>query len=650
MDEPHADVSLLRKASFTFWLLGALMLLAALLVGFALFGPNPLIVISKATTHITTPLDANGLPDYAAVLLADGRQGVTPENNGAVPFLMAMWPGEKESDDDEYSEGYTAEDTKLLCKELGLPGIPPIELRVTPLHSDKNRLAVLRLLRERLPEPANLSPVETEKELTEADLNGKGFGSMEMGGYGRMGLMTDEEFFTLPEEEAALDGRVINFLDDCEPVRRVWTAEELPFLAEWLEANNGALDLIVEGAERSGWHLPEPGLLHGGSGAAVGCISFDNIQQLRSAARRLTTRGCFYQGKGQQDKSKQDALAILRLSHHTSRGPFYIDQLVAVAIGGIGLSAVDRIVADKAIPAKMLRSLLKEFDSIGPFSRVAYTVDRGERFFGLDSVVRSSTTNSLSAIGLPDELSVISCDWNPTLRALNNCQDAYVAAAKLPTWKGRRAALAQITATTVATQPPSTAREWFALLTASGRGKALASGMVDALVSNAKSVFHAEDRSLTRRQLTRLGIALAIHRAEQGAYPGSLAELVPHIMQKLPVDLFHKNPFVYRRTNDGYLLYSPGANGVDDGGSLSDMIWGSQKLKGIEVEEPEYDGGIASDWDENGEYIGGSMSDEGAEDIDDPLAKIPIGADDMSLRVPLPKPEPWPWEDGKQKP
>ncbi|HEX4415755.1 MAG TPA: hypothetical protein VH107_19140, partial [Lacipirellulaceae bacterium] len=62
---------------------------------------------------------------------------------------------------------------------------------------------------------------------------------------------------------------------------------------------------------------------------------------------------------------------------------------------------------------------------------------------------------------------------------------------------------------------------------------------------------------------------------------------------------------VYRRTNDGYLLYSIGDNGIDEGGSY-------EKLK--------YEGRSLNE-----------MSDEAKQAAN---AKIPSGADDLAIRMP----------------
>jgi hypothetical protein len=86
-------------------------------------------------------------------------------------------------------------------------------------------------------------------------------------------------------------------------------------------------------------------------------------------------------------------------------------------------------------------------------------------------------------------------------------------------------------------------------------------------------------------------------------------------VDKLPVDLYNGKPFVYKRDSSGYLLYSMGENGVDDGGSSQMM----RTLKGRPLNK--FD------------------SDE-AEEL---RLLIPASADDHSIRLPSPK-----WELPKQ--
>jgi hypothetical protein len=76
----------------------------------------------------------------------------------------------------------------------------------------------------------------------------------------------------------------------------------------------------------------------------------------------------------------------------------------------------------------------------------------------------------------------------------------------------------------------------------------------------------SEDTWAMRFDLDKLGFALAAYRAERGRFPAGLADLTPHYVVKVPEDLFNDSALHYRLEGKGYLLYSVGPNGKDDGG------------------------------------------------------------------------------------
>lgn len=82
------------------------------------------------------------------------------------------------------------------------------------------------------------------------------------------------------------------------------------------------------------------------------------------------------------------------------------------------------------------------------------------------------------------------------------------------------------------------------------------------------------------RDLARLALALGLHKSERGGYPDALEELAGYFPEGLPADPFTGKPFVYKRTDEGFLIYSLGADGKDDGGkpaktaaSFGDVVW-----------------------------------------------------------------------------
>lgn len=87
---------------------------------------------------------------------------------------------------------------------------------------------------------------------------------------------------------------------------------------------------------------------------------------------------------------------------------------------------------------------------------------------------------------------------------------------------------------------------------------------------------HTDDA--TRMQIggTRLNLALQLYRHEHGRFPDTLDQLVPGILPELPIDAMSGKPYGYRPLSPdedphgwGYVLYSFGADGQDDGGTLS---------------------------------------------------------------------------------
>ncbi len=73
-----------------------------------------------------------------------------------------------------------------------------------------------------------------------------------------------------------------------------------------------------------------------------------------------------------------------------------------------------------------------------------------------------------------------------------------------------------------------------------------------------------------RFDLVRLAFALAAYRADRGSFPAKLSELAPKYLAEVPRDIFTGADLHYTKNRNGYLLYSVGINGKDDGGKTYD--------------------------------------------------------------------------------
>ena len=75
---------------------------------------------------------------------------------------------------------------------------------------------------------------------------------------------------------------------------------------------------------------------------------------------------------------------------------------------------------------------------------------------------------------------------------------------------------------------------------------------------------------------TIIMLALEQYRAETGKYPESLQDLTPAVLVEIPSDPYSKKGFVYRKHSDdplgkGYVLYTIGADGIDNSGAFDSI-------------------------------------------------------------------------------
>jgi len=80
----------------------------------------------------------------------------------------------------------------------------------------------------------------------------------------------------------------------------------------------------------------------------------------------------------------------------------------------------------------------------------------------------------------------------------------------------------------------------------------------------------------TRRQLIVM-MALELYKRNHGELPAQLEALVPKFISAVPLDPFDDSggAFTYRREGEGYLLYSLGFDGKDDGGCNHEFGYGA---------------------------------------------------------------------------
>ncbi len=516
-----------------------------------LFWPEPPIVVAHDTTYISEPLRPNGLPDYEQYILEQSRKGITPDNNAGVLLWQALWPNELDPRDYE-----------SMRAELGLKEIPPASAALQPVYGDANKKRVLNWLRKQQGKVDEIDPYDWIGPATES----------------------------------------------------AWTSQQFPPLAEWVEANRRPLDLIVAASRRPRFYSPSPTMLaHEHILLLIALLP--DTQNMREAARGLNTRAMRHIGENRLNDAWSDLLAIHRLARLMAQGPTLVGQMVALSLSNEACHGTLVLLGNEHLTAELAREINKDLAGLPEFPGLTRSIDSWERLSALDVVLYTKMhgleTLSEKPPSGPDVSKWMTFDWNVTLRRVNYWYDRLVAATKLPTREVRKRVYAKFAADLSAgrervNKPIPLTVAFFSL---EQRSRMIGDVVAGIMMSTLDSA-DFEERSNTTLQLTRVAAALAVYRAERGHYPEKLDELIPGTPEKLPVDIYNAKPFLYQRLGKGFLLYSAGENGVDDGGSHQDSdIFQGQSLIELKNSDPE------------------KTQLQG---------QIPAGADDISIRVPRP--------------
>ena len=74
-------------------------------------------------------------------------------------------------------------------------------------------------------------------------------------------------------------------------------------------------------------------------------------------------------------------------------------------------------------------------------------------------------------------------------------------------------------------------------------------------------------QGMARMQVARTALAVERYRLATGQLPEDLSELVPSHLEEIPLDPFDGRPLRYKKRDGGYVVYSVGPDGTDDGGT-----------------------------------------------------------------------------------
>ena len=351
-----------------------------------------------------------------------------------------------------------------------------------------------------------------------------------------------------------------------------------PHIAAWLAANEKPLAVAVEASKRPEYYNPlvakKP---EKGPSSLIGVL-LPNVQKCREIANALTCRAMLRIQEGKLAEAWQDLLAVHRLGRLIARGGTLIETLVGIAINAVATTA-EIVYLDKAkLTSAQVRECLKDLQSLPPLPPMADKMDLGERFMYLDSLqmLRSSqiaragtrrprssnSNNSRTSTGPPASAPATS---GTTASARPCTQDSPRTSES--TRRDRRG-----------TQEPQEGRRQ---LPQSGPAARRQGDREDGRQSHHRRPHRPPDARRPQGARRRgplaefqnnlhVAFALAAYKLDEGRYPAKLDDLKPKYLAAIPGDVFSGKALIYKPDDKGFLLYSVGLNGKDDGGRWND--------------------------------------------------------------------------------
>lgn len=331
-------------------------------------------------------------------------------------------------------------------------------------------------------------------------------------------------------------------------------------VTQLLARHGTTLDLIRRAADRPGCRFVRDWTRAGFD------LLLPEVQSLRTAARLLALDARRQAAEGGGQAALADVVRIHRMATHIAEEPCLISGLVAMAIDALAIDTLAAVLPH--VSADDARAL--DDVALGDFLRASPSFQRqvlGEEAFGI-STFAGLATGSPHVAALAASDGTIGWEARPgsdPITILYRCFllpadfDAYRAYFKRFRWLADEAAALRAPYPEIR----RSAGEIERALAEPPRKGIVTSILTPALGSVLQTTFKAKARA---RAATVL-LAATRARLATGTLPEKTETLVPEFLMSLPQDPFLENgPLVVKIDDDGWLVYSVGPNGKDDGG------------------------------------------------------------------------------------
>ncbi|PQO44990.1 hypothetical protein C5Y93_15765 [Blastopirellula marina] len=508
----ETDMSRKRKTYLT--IIGGGLLLFVGMLAWSIFGPSRAIVVSQETTFFVEPLTSDGRVDYARHLRELRNEGVTPQNNAAVPIVLATWPGKLELDQQ-----------RRLCESLGIDNVPTAgltEIQDSPRHQQWI--------------------TEWASAQWQVDL----------------------------EDAATYDFNPDFYVSDA--TYYPWRREQIPPLAQWVDDQQPYLDRLHDLEGREYFYWPSKSQLQAKDFPLYEEDS-DWPLRLRAAIRGLCLRVNMHIGEGDAASAWSDLKACWLICRIGPRAPSELDLTLRFALEAVVTIRTHYLLSSDHCDEALLTEIADFLQQLPPPTSAVDAADNSSRFASLEGAAYHPA-QAIAGLegqleGWQKRLTHLPYDRNSTLQRINQSYDDVVAVLKIQDYQ-------QFAAATSFWEEDAHVRfsSWSdkqallaATLSQSARGVFIADMTYAGWANQGVKWKEKENRCRQEFRLLQVAVAIVQYKTIHGAYPAALDDLADVIEPELTQDLYYSGqPLVYQRRDLGFLLYSVYLGSTDNGG------------------------------------------------------------------------------------
>lgn len=367
--------------------------------------------------------------------------------------------------------------------------------------------------------------------------------------------------------------------------KSLWKGTDDPQHADWLKANEKPLALAVEASARPAYYHP---LVHPKRDGQPGLLfpaPLPVSAKVRELAYMLGLRATLKAGEGKRTEAWADVFAAFRLARLVSRGGTALESIIAVATEANASEVALTLLEQTRPTGEELRTIREQFRKLPAMELLETKLALSERVSFLEltqaihrdglQVLRNLENESIKRQP-PDETDEqlrTAIDWEVPFKTFHRWFDRFTVAHTQPThaervkaWTAASVELKDLMEKSDLSTIGDDAKKGTEASARSEVSAKFADIIVSRMMPNTRMASEAFYRGEQLNRNLHLAFALAAYYADHKKYPAALADLAPKYIERVPTDLFSGKSLVYKPTDAGYLLYSVGVNGTDDGG------------------------------------------------------------------------------------